>query len=416
MGGSAFDDLYTPRMSEAVYRSVLEQVESRYKKHFKHVAHPTEAPGKSSYGDIDVLVAEPFEATRSGNSPTSVFLASLIGGKRCKRSSGSSTTNIAINWPQEFAADIPLDNSNSIIDSPSHRKAAFIQVDLHICSTVDEMNWLLFLQAHGDLWNMLGGIIRRFGLTNTPKGLVLRIEEGEKYNKEQSRVRMTDEPAQVLQYLGLDVERYWRPFTTLDEMMSYAATCRFHDPGRWAEKNREALKANDRQRANKRPAFAYWADTFLPAHQNDAPGSDAHLSRGEVVEDAKLFFGEEFASRFDERKTTLLHRIRVDNMWATIRKSIPTKGTDVGNAMKGLKAAIVSGDDGEDFAKDELKLQEALASVRSAYEKGHFDEVLEWSIANWKEIGVRQQRLDQAKSHQLNLQKNQRGPSTAKQG
>lgn len=418
MGGSAFaeDGLYTPRMPEAVYRDVLEQVVSRYKKYFRHVAHPIEAPGKSTYGDIDVLVAEPVDATRRGGSSNIVFLAEIIGGKRTSRMSGSSTTSIAINWPKVFASEIPLENPESTSGSSTNLKAAWIQVDVQICPTVDVMKWSIFLHAHGDLWNMLGGIIRRFGLTNTPKGLFLRIEEAEKYNKEQSRVKMTTDANQVLQYLGLDVERYWQPFATLDEMMSYAATCRFHDPGRWEEKKREALKANDRQRANKRPAFAYWTDTFLPEHSNDVPGTAAHLSRDEVVEDAKLFFGGEFSARFDERKQALVREIGVNNLWATIRKSINTEGTKVGYAMKGLKDAIASTDGGDFNVEGDLDLQDQIRGVRSAYAKGHFDEVLEWGITNWEEMGKRQEKLDKVKSRQNLLKKIQRDASPAEEG
>ncbi|KEF63189.1 uncharacterized protein A1O9_01166 [Exophiala aquamarina CBS 119918] len=418
MGGSAFaqDGLYTPRMPEAVYRSMLEQVESRYKKYFRHVAHPIEAPGKSTYGDIDVLIAEPVDPTRTVDSMTTVFLAEIVGGKRATKTSGSSTTSIAINWPREFAGEIPLETTESTSGLSTNLNAAWIQVDVQICSTVDVMNWTLFLHAHGDLWNMLGGIIRRFGLTSTPKGFFLRIEEAERYSKEQSRVKLTTDPNQVLQYLGLDLERYWQPFTTLDQMMSYAATCRFHNPNRWEEKKREALKANDRQRANKRPAFAYWTDTFLPEHANDAPGAAAHLTRDEVVEDAKRFFGEELSSSFNERKEILVRQTGVNELWATIRKSITAEGAIVTYAMKGLKAAIASPDGGDFDFEGDLDLQDQICGVRSAYAKGHFDEVREWGVANWEDMGKRQERLDKAKSRQNLLKKIQRDAMPVEEG
>jgi len=412
MGGRAFADqgLHTPRMPETVYRAVLEQVESKFREHFTHVAHPVEAPGKSTYGDIDVLVAEPIDPTPKGDSLHSRFLAEIIGGERYVTAPGSSTTNIAIRWPKDLTGDIPPADVKSASGIVVCSQTTWIQVDVQICPTVDVMNWMLFLHAHGDLCSMLGGIIRRFGLINTQKGFFLRIEEAEKHNKEQSRVKMTTDPSQVLEYMGLDVERYGQKFSTLDEMMSYAATCRFHDPGRWKEKNREALKANDRQRANKRPAFAYWTDTFLPEHSDGAPGTAAHLTRDDVIEDAKRFFGNELAARFDERKETLVRQIAILNLWATIRKSITAEGAKVTYAMKGLKAAITS-TDGYDFnlADDpDPEFQAQIQKVRSAYAAERYDEVEEWGLTNWEEIATRQERLDKAKSHQHFLKERQR--------
>lgn len=399
MGGGAFPNVHTPRMPELVYRSVLEHVESRYKKHFRHVAHALEAPGKSSHGDIDVFVAEPINAPHMVDSRTSASIGHAIGARQCTKAPGGSTTSVVIDWPEEFASDIPPRDEDCTTDSGSNdNKSAGIQVDVHICSTAEEMNWMLFLYAHGDLWSMLGVIIRRFGLTNTPKGFVAYIEQTERYSKEQSRVRMTKEPTQVLQFLGLDVERYWKPFNTLDEMMSYAATCRFHDPGRWAGKERTTLRAKDRQRANKRPAFAYWTDSYIPTHQNDAPGHDARLSRDDILLQAKQFFGHEFTSRFEQRKADVLQHFGVSNMWAAIRKSIPATGVELGYVMKGLKAAMVS-DDSDSLVDGETEPQQQLYKARIALVEGRFDEVQQWSTTNWKMIGLRQRRLEQAKRH-----------------
>lgn len=393
MGGNAFHSAYTPRMPEHVYRRVLEHVEARYKKHFQYVGHAIEAPGKSTYGDIDVLVAEPLDPSHSLHHPGKAFLAAIIQGQQYSRSSGDSTLSILISWPEEFASDIPAREDEQPSDSANDKKSAGIQVDVHICSTAKELNWMLFLHAYGDLWSMLGGIIRRFGLTYTPKGLFIRIEETEKYSKERSRVKLTDDPAQALQFLGLDVERYREPFTTLDAMMAYVATCRFHDPGRWVEKNSEAWKPSDRQRANKRPAFAYWADEYLPAHQKDPPGRDAHMTRVEVIESAKEFFGAEFASRFEEHRKEVVEKYCASNMWSQIRKSIPATGNQLGRAMKGLKAAILS-TDSEALTGGDGELQQELEAVRIAYLDRRFDEVQAWSANNWQLFGGPQGTLE----------------------
>ena len=241
-----------------------------------------------------------------------------------------------------------------VLPLPSLSAEKYIQVDIHICANEVIYNWHLFHEAHGDLWNMLGGIIRPLGLTCASNGLHLRIKEVEPYNKLQSRVRMTDDPARVLDYLGLDSNKYWTPFMSWDDMMAYAATCRVHNPGRWSSRDKQEgkeeehedsteetkvvdgpkkveltedkptqLKHNDRARAAKRPAFHYWIDTYLPAHLDDTPGKDAHMTREEVIEDAKKYFGDQFTRQFEGRRTKWVRQIKVDKMWSELRKSLP---------------------------------------------------------------------------------------------
>ncbi len=330
------------------------------------------------------------------NKPHGVKLISLLmslvrGRQRTGR--GSSSFIFAVPWPKEFDNEIAADPQvraktdflrsagckrtegaevkneeeqkptttstqpdTTALSTPSFKPSAekYIQVDIHIYANEAAYKWHLFHEAHGDLWNMLGGIIRPLGLTCATNGLHLRIKEVEPYNKLQSRVKMTDDPARVLDYLGLDSDQYWTPFMSWDDMMAYAATCRFHDPGRWRSRDKQEgeaeehadlteetkdgdglkkvegglteddapkLKHNDRARAAKRPAFHYWIDTYLPAYLDDTPGKNAHMTREEVIEDAKKFFGDLFTSQFEDRRTRWTRQVKVDKMWSELRKS-----------------------------------------------------------------------------------------------
>lgn len=223
-----------------------------------------------------------------------------------------------------------------------------------------------------------------------------RIAEVEAHNKEQARIVMTRDPDTVLAYLGLDVQRYWAGFGTWAEMMGYAARCRFHDPGRWRERHengKQELKANDRQRAAKRPVFGYWIQNYLPAHVDDEPCRDAHLSREEVVEDAKRYFGKDFAERFDARKRKWVRQINVDKLWSDMRKSLPLEGGEIGYAMKGMKREVVGESEGMPPG-----MAGEVEGVRKAYQEGRFEDVLAWAKENCKAVGERQRRLDQEKS------------------
>ncbi|KIX06737.1 uncharacterized protein Z518_04713 [Rhinocladiella mackenziei CBS 650.93] len=410
----------------AVYGHVLSEIESKLRAHFKHVGHALEAPAKTSHGDIDVLVAEP---TNKSGPVTGAFLAQVLGADKWKRTGGSSTFNLALRWPKEMeemggitvaeegaspstGADtgeeaketqkllnLATTTDPSPSPAPSISSQKYIQVDIHHCPKQTYFTWHLFFQAHGDLRNILGGIIRRHGLTCTSKGLCLRIAEVESHNKEQSRVLMTNSPTTVLSYLGLDTARYWEKFASWDEMMKYAASCRFHDPGHWrerhAEKKATELKANDRQRGAKRPVFAYWIDEYWPAHQDDEPGKSAHLARDEVVEDAKMYFDPDFAERFDDRKTRCVRQINVGQLWADIRKGLPLEGVEIGWVMKGMKRGVASRYEDMPDSEDVPGLRE----VKAAYAEGRFEDVLVWARENWRGVLEKQKKLDQEKSH-----------------
>jgi hypothetical protein len=460
MGGLVFahEGLLTPRMPPKLYYALQQQIEELLRNSFNLVHHPIEAPAKTSHGDIDILVATPLSHVLPNRPATGEFLVQLLGAAKCKYMDGTSTYHLVVPWPADHSepgeaskldsgficktSESPLASSTSAgtslihtsnlqLESSSCAKVAprFVQVDISIMPRPDVFYWNLFFQAHGDLWQMLGGVIRRFGMTVSSKGLYLRIEEVEKHNKEQARVKATDDPNTVLDYMGLDKERYWQPFTSLDDMMDYVASCRFHDPAYWhrkaleldsavggeerAETNFEdpekkkynpvtkSLKHNDRQRAQKRPAFAYWLNEYLPSHIHAPVGRSSSLTREEVLVDAKEYFGIEFADRFEARKTKWVGLIGVDKLWADVRNGLPLKGREIGVVMRGMKREIA----GKEAAGDD---HEGLRDARTAFERTNFDRVLQWANKNWEAVAERQRTLEREKSTAHLIEKRRR--------
>ena len=152
----------------------------------------------------------------------------------------------------------------------------FIQIDFKICPTLKILEWELFHGAHGDLWNILGSMIRKFGLTVNNLGMYLRIPEIEAKDRKMSMILLTDEPRQILEFLGLDEEKWWKEFSSREEMFEYAAGCRMFwvkageeedspedgeevkvaiEGQEGGKEGKKKLKHNDRQRMAKRPIF-----------------------------------------------------------------------------------------------------------------------------------------------------------------
>lgn len=134
---------------------------------------------------------------------------------------------------------------------------------------------LLSKHDHGDMWSILGAMIRPYGLTVNEEALYIRIADMEQVNKKKARVFLTDSPAKVLEFVMQETPGGWsKCFHSVDEMFNYAARCRwfrawlFHENEKNAADIKDNLTSNDRQRMRQRPVFARWVEEFVPREIN----------------------------------------------------------------------------------------------------------------------------------------------------
>ena len=274
MGGKAFtngpDPLITPRMPPSIYFALRNKYLSLLSTLYTYVATPIEAPAKTSHGDIDILVSLPRSPHPDNTSAD--FLGSFLAAERTFSTSGSATNSFAVPYPE-------LPNN-------------YVQIDVHICS-FSTFHWQVFHQSHGDLWNLLGTTIRAFGLTANDVGLHLRIAEIEGLNRKRSLIFLTNDPDDVLDLFGLDMETYWRPFESVEAMYEYVVGCRFFRGETYV---RGGLKANDRKRMAQRELYRRFVDVWLAEneHSIECPiGRESTLMREDVVKMVLNRFGKE---------------------------------------------------------------------------------------------------------------------------
>ncbi|KIV94684.1 hypothetical protein PV10_02428 [Exophiala mesophila] len=432
MGGRAFlaNGLCTPRMTTNVYQQVLQNVETKLRNHFTFVGHPTEAPGKTTHGDLDIVVCQ-LKTKSQENGASGDFLARILGAYTWKRTPGNSEFHFALPWPEwDFDLDqCPVRDlettvqdlriSNNIQPDPTRpnaqiRKQIYIQADIRICPTHQVFQWHLFHHSHGDFWAIVGSSIRRFGLTITNEGLMVRIPEIEPHNRTAARIKVTDDPTTVRQFLGLDVDRFWKHFTDYNDIMDYAATCRFHDPAHWTDKAEtdrkyDMMDGREARRVAKRDMFAYWIQSYLPAHVDDKPGPSSHMSREDVVLEASRIpvIGRDFSARFQAKREEWVTKHGRDNFWVNVRELLKANNCAGGYAIKGLKREITSEETPltPSPSSDEGR---ALAFVRAAYQNHMFAIVLDWISKNWEAVGQRQEALDREISRQKMRAKRER--------
>ncbi|KAM0555769.1 hypothetical protein ACHAPJ_006164 [Fusarium lateritium] len=146
------------------------------------------------------------------------------------------------------------------------RRLLYIQVDVRFCPSIHMAKYLRFHHAHGDIWQLLGTIIRPFGLTVDNKGLWIRLPEIEKVNRKNARIFLTSDPDRILEFVGLPVPAYWRSFPDTDSMFKYVAHCPmfFVPPDGNVGQDLLLSNANDRRRLTQRPVYREWVEKFKP--------------------------------------------------------------------------------------------------------------------------------------------------------
>ena len=247
----------TPRMTLEVYLAMRDKMQNMLSCCFRKVATPLEAPDKSDYGDIDVLVAEPYEDCWLSEAS----LATQLKAHRWVRIFNSPTASYAISHPSQDA---------------------FIQVDVHMCSA-ENFGWQVFHQSHGDLWNLIGTSIRPKGLTANNEGLHMRIEEIENLDKRKSQVFLTREPKEVIELLCLDEIILRQPFASVDDLYMAVVKSRYFDPTTYTK---ATLKANDRKRLSQRKFFRDFVQTWII--DKSLTERSPCVSRGEVAREVLI--------------------------------------------------------------------------------------------------------------------------------
>ncbi|KAM0744454.1 hypothetical protein ACQRIT_000087 [Beauveria bassiana] len=386
MGGSAFsvgaNPLRTPRMLPGLYHAQKQRCRTLLRQLYVHVDSPIDGPAKADFGDIDFLVyqrkpeAPPAPPHIDDTKPGTELigeLATLLGAKRTIIADGAAS-NLAIPWP----ADADEQVSQDAVAAAAAAAAAvedpkYIQVDVRISPSLESHAWMLFKHAHGDIWNLVGSLVRPYGLTIDDRGMFLRVPEIEAVYKTRAKVHLTSDPARVLNFLGLprtaDHARTWvdAPFPDLDAMYEYVALCRMmyitpsatgppnqanHDEGHNLLKDVQNLKHNDRQRMRQRPGFRRWIEEFIPRCRREGRFAVQTTDRGKITEEALEEFG--VRDEFDRRRHAFLLEQQRHHIWnGIIKTQIPA--LEPGNAdqkaimarsglVKGLKRIILERD------------------------------------------------------------------------
>ncbi|EEP80063.1 predicted protein [Uncinocarpus reesii 1704] len=378
MGGKVFSEpkgnepaLQTPRMSEAVYTRTRDFCIRQLQDLFDVVVSPPEAPGKADYGDVDTLVQGP----RPGFTWEEV-------GKRL-----NSRRAVHNGVTHSFAVPITVD------DSDAHDEI-YAQIDVHVCRP-GFIEWECLLDSYGDMWQIVGKFLRPLGLTANDKGLHVRIPEIESSNRAHSMVYLTHDAMDVLEFLGLDVERYQDGFENLDELYRWCASGRFFHSTAFLAK---FDTANDRQRMKKRPMFQNFIDEWVPANIHLWRDKEP-LTREDIMQQALARFGKQ--EDYEQRISAWRLKVEEERLWREVASIVAAECSgDVNIVIRGLKRWVhFLSEDGDKVVKPALRTEVEMDAVRqprwasqishsSLSKKSLFD----WVKEHWREVKVLEKR------------------------
>lgn len=254
----------------------------------------------------------------------------------------------------------------------------------------------------------MGTTVRPYGLTITDVGLYVRIPEIEKQNRNKARILLTREPAEALEFLGLDYDAWKQPFASMDEAYEYAATSRFfwvQPDAASSEANEEGglrdvetelkkkeLRSNDRQRMIKRPMFRRFIDEFIPQCRREGRFAEQRIDREQTLIEAFERFN--IRQEYEERLLDYRKQRQVETLWKTVIKAaLPEEGIDCqrrGVTARALKNIIMQND----------KSFGILPGAPIKDRNGLYleDEVRRFVQLRWEEVGEVAWRQHQMKS------------------
>ncbi|KAF2448898.1 hypothetical protein P171DRAFT_428889 [Karstenula rhodostoma CBS 690.94] len=388
MGGQAFAHIVSdtpinvPRMLPDTYQQVASDVKLKLETLFYHVTIPRDAPGKSDHGDVDFLVEGMRDPTNNNNIWATV--KDVLGAELYVS-------------PHHFGIKHP-----TILD-------AYVQVDVDLSPGSDTKDgaelfeWTKFMKSDSDLVQIIGVVHRSLGITCNDKGMHIRVEEVEPYNRKKSMLFLTREPDQAMEFYGYDKAKYHEGFDSEAELFDWATNGRYFY---WKVYEDRDENANDRSRINKRAMFRRFVYEYMPScgkgttttayTENDEPDTKkAAPSRQEVLREALRVFGkhEEYNAILLEHKTQGVE----EAIWLQINNSITSANAARGTILKGLKRWVAF-EDGHPYITEQPISTSTKLKWSEHVSNDTLPDILVWIAENQEQIGkLEEDRANEAR-------------------
>jgi hypothetical protein len=359
MGGHVFHSasangqptLQTPRMSPERYNELKRIYFKRLATYFtkaKAIRTVIEAPEKQDYGDIDILIFD-------DGSVDWAAVATHIGARAfiSRGNADMPACSLAVRLDGEKSTKPPVQYTLTSESDPLKRRPSgviddeiFAQIDLNKF-TVQSYDWTMFTASYGDLVGILGMATTNFGFILNDRGMRLRLpeyddsrlKEWEHFNPSQAegRIRLTDDPIKVMEFLGLDVKRYEAGFNSTEAIFQWLSECEMVSKHSLKREDTAPITREEKNiaREKERVMFTQFFESWLPAHLDSRkrshgsiysddsdteitpPRLKLHELREKYIEKALTFFDKH--DEYARVRAAFLHKRNVEHATFKIR-------------------------------------------------------------------------------------------------
>lgn len=388
MGGQAFahiasdTPIVVPRIPPDTYKQICDDLKAKLNKLFYRVTIPRDAPGKDDFGDVDFLV----EGIRDPKNHSNIW--AIV--------------------KDVLDAELYVEPHHFGVKHPAIPNA-YVQVDVEISPGSDTKDgaelfeWTKFMKSDSDLLQIVGVVHRSLGITCNDKGMHIRVEEVEPYNRKKSMLFLTRSPDEAMDFYGYDKAKYYQGFDSEVELFDWVTHGRYFY---WKVYEDCEENSNDRSRITKRAMFRRFVYEYMPScgkstttvSQNKDDDSDTKKvvpSRQEVLRDALSMFDKhtEYNAIILEHKTQGVE----EAVWLQINNSISLDNAARGVILKGLKRWVAFED-----SQPYITAQPISTSSKLKWSEHVFHDtlpgILAWIAENQEQIGkLERDRADGAR-------------------
>ncbi len=377
------------------------------------VACLTEAPEKEDYGDMDIFVAV-------SQKVEFIDLADSVGaaGVISQSSGEHQSCSLAVPRDGSRSGNRPVvykpynGNSNKLAPSATVTTEEYAQVDIDIVHP-DILPWHAFYYSYGDLAGLIGHTVKHLGFLASDRGLWLRLKELDNAKSLQiqnvadkdGRIFLSDDPVQVMRFLGLSPVTYNAGFTTIEELYKWVATSRFL----FAESVKTDWdNSRDRHRLDKRKLYSGFFKEWLPERFKDKPTLDEEVRRQRVNElrekfkdEAVALFGkqEEFVAKRDAIVRKVQHALATSCLKPLIAQHSKQSDTrKLAEIVRAFRRHVVFSPSGQPYASEtphtdaESQLYRFLADDGNTLEDPQGTGA--WVEEHWEELKLLQKQVD----------------------
>jgi hypothetical protein len=272
MGGNALKKVNTIRIDPINYQRIKIIIMDKLKALGFVVSDIIEAPGKESYGDLDLL-----------------YWKDDLGSSN---SHGKSGTDIKKIIKDTF-------NPNEMVSNGEVLSWDFenFQIDLIKCSSLEQMTYAQFYFSYGDLGSILGRFCNYHGLKIGHRGFWINVYECTIYNDKPldvtrnfGEILLTSSPKETCEFLGLEYSKWLEGFQNLESIFNWIIKSKY-----FVAKIYQELNADHMRRAKIRPMYMKFLEFvgMNPLKNNDKPKPTLSKIRFNMQPEAIKYFNKE---------------------------------------------------------------------------------------------------------------------------